>query len=397
MADPRYFTPQGVIVPDTAVILSEVQGEFQTALGGTLDVSPETPQGMLISIDTDARDSAVRLTAAVANQINPNQSRGVFLDALCALTGLERRKATRSRVILTLSGVPGTAVRAGVQVNVAGTAVAFATAAVAVIGPLGSVDVPALSVVPGPVEAAPGTLTAIATPVLGWEACTNAASPTPGRLRETDGALRQRRRETLGLQSVSLLLSLKAALLDLPDVSSCVVRENFENTPQTVDGVELKPHSVWACVAGGTDLEVAETLLSRKSVGAGWNGPTTVEVVEPASGKTYAVQFQRPTLVPVFLMVRVAPGSPIADPVAAVRAAVLAYANGEIEDEPGLGVSAWVSPFEIAAAINRFDPALFVREVRAGKAYPATLSESIPMEVFEMAQILEGNIQVVVG
>ncbi len=89
----NYIEPQGVIVTDTTgEILNEVINEYQNAFGQDL-IAPtinnpqsfSTPQGLLITSETLARQSVVDNNALLANQINPNVSGGIFLDAILAL------------------------------------------------------------------------------------------------------------------------------------------------------------------------------------------------------------------------------------------------------------------------------------------------------------------------
>ena len=94
MADLYEFkTDTGVIVPDTADIKAAVEREYKAALGDDLDTSPATPQGRLIAAETDARAAVLRFCALMANQINPDIASGTFLDAVAALSGIERIKA----------------------------------------------------------------------------------------------------------------------------------------------------------------------------------------------------------------------------------------------------------------------------------------------------------------
>lgn len=114
MADYGFIVETGVIVPDTSDQLAQVQSEYRTAFGDDLDVSPETPQGVLIAAETESRDSVARNNAALANQINPNLAGGVFLDALWALTGGARFVATPSVIRgVELGGVPGAIIPEG--------------------------------------------------------------------------------------------------------------------------------------------------------------------------------------------------------------------------------------------------------------------------------------------
>src|SRR5690606_41600125 len=102
------------IIPDTADIRSDVESEWRAAFGDDLVTTPETPQGVIITLMTQARDAVARTNAANANQINPDVAGGVFLDALMSFTGGERRAATRSTISgVVFSGVPGTVIPAG--------------------------------------------------------------------------------------------------------------------------------------------------------------------------------------------------------------------------------------------------------------------------------------------
>lgn len=87
MADYHYITRQGVIVPDTADLRQGVEKDFYAAFGQDIDLSPETPQGALVTMEIENRDAMVRNNAELANQINPDIAGGIFLDAIWALMG----------------------------------------------------------------------------------------------------------------------------------------------------------------------------------------------------------------------------------------------------------------------------------------------------------------------
>ena len=69
-------------------------------------------------------------------------------------------------------------------------------------------------------------------------------------------------------------------------MTSLTFQENVSASTQTINGISMVGHSIYACVAGGTDTDVAAALLENKSSGCAWNGGTTVNVVEPASGQS---------------------------------------------------------------------------------------------------------------
>lgn len=396
MADYDYIDTSGVIVPDTADILTEVQTEYRNALGQDLVVTPDTPQGVLITAETLARDAVVRNNAALANQINPNLAGGIFLDAIMALTGSARDPAERSRVVATLSGVPGTIVPAGVIAATVGNEDEFELVATLVIGPGGTISGEFQSVEFGPIPATGGTLTQIVSGVLGWETVTNADPAILGRAEQSDQAARLYRRNTLALQGQSVAEAITSELYATEGVRSLSFRENVENTTQVIDGITLVAHSIYVCVDGGSDDDVAASILRKKSAGSNYNGDVTVNVVEPFSGQTFPVKFDRPDEINIQARVTIRSNSSIIDPVQSVKDSILAYANGEIDDEPGFTVGNDVSSFELASAVNRLHPTIYVQKVEISLASPTVWStDPIAIGLDEIAAITSGAITVI--
>lgn len=399
MADYNYITTSGVITTDTATVLSEVTAEYQTAFGADLNPDPSTPQGLLIAAETAARTGVIRNNAQVANQINPNLAGGVFLEAICALTGLQRRTASPSVIPgVALSGIPGTVVPAGaVAKTTAGDE--FASVSAVTIDGTGMATVDFSAVIPGATPAPVGSLTQIVTGVLGWDAVSNSQAAVLGQDEETDAALRARRRVTLALQGTALPSSIISAVNDVTGVRSMSFRENTAPTVQVIDGVSMAPHSIYACVEGGTDADVANALFVNKSLGAGYNtgpGPSvTVAVTEPLSGQLYNVTFGRPQLVPIKAKVTVRSGSSLLDPQTVVRDAILGLFNGLVTGEDRIGVGSDVSPFEMSGAITAYAPGLFVSLVEVALVSSPTYgTASIPINIWQMATITASSIQV---
>lgn len=396
MADYGYIVGTGVIVPDTADTLAQVQDEFRSAFGSDLDVSPETPQGVLITGEALARDAVARNNAALANQINPNLAGGVYLDALWALLGGRRFTATPSIVRgAVLAGVPTTIIPAGAIATTGPEGARFILISPVILDGTGQGLGIFQSEELGDIPAAIGDLNTIATNVLGWETVTNPYAAEEGEPEESDAAARRRRRLTLALQAVSLPEAIVSGISDLPGVRSLAFRENIENTPVVIEGVTLDPHSIYACVDGGLDNDIALMLLRKKSMGSDWNGTTTVTVQEPFSGQTYAVKFSRPEFINIYMRVTVAAGAPFADVPATVRAAILAYANGE-QDDTGFVVGGDVSAFELAGAVNRAAAPIYVTNLELSLDGITFSTATIPITIAQKATVLAGNIAVTV-
>lgn len=397
-----YVTNTGTIVPDTQDILNDVAQEFRDAFGQDLITTPDTPQGVLIVAETLARAAVADNNAVVANQINPNLAGGVFLDALLALTGSARLTDTSTVVSCTLTGVQGTIIPMGVLAQDTNSN-QYASQVQAVIGSGGTVTVNFAAVLPGPITVAAGALSSIVTGVLGWETITNPAAQTSiGTLTQSDGEAQIFRRQTLFSQGTSLAGAIVAGLHHTPGVTSLSFRENDADTSTVIDGVTLLPHSIYTCVNGGSDIDVATTLTNKKSGGCNYtNGasatPISQPVTVPFSGQVINVLFDRPDIIGILVQVTVITNKSVQDPVGDTQQAILNYAAGMVTDLAGLGVGVPVSPFELAAAIGLSVPGIFVKNLLISYAVsPSFGAAELPINIWQIAQILQSNIAVTV-
>jgi hypothetical protein len=397
MADYLYINNTGVIVPNTGDILSEVQGEYKLAFGDDLSIDPSTPQGVLINAEALARAIVVRNNAALANQINPNIAGGVFLDAILALTGAERNPAVHTTVTATLTGVAGTIVPIGSQArDTVNNAIFESLSTVTLTGGTASVVFRAL--LPGATTVAIATLTQIVTAVLGWETVSNPAIGTPGTAEQSDASARALRKVTLASQGSSLPEAIISAVYEVEGVTSLSFRENYTDSNIIIDTITLLPHSIYLCVNGGDDEEVATAILSKKSGGCNYNGSTVIDVYEPFSMQTYPVKFDRPTPIPFLVRATVSADVSIEDPQSAVVDAILKYAAGEISGEPGLIVGNPVSCFELAGAVTALYPGIFVHnmETATNLVTPVYSNAEIAVAINKIATVDAGSITVVI-
>ncbi|HLV83307.1 MAG TPA: baseplate J/gp47 family protein, partial [Devosia sp.] len=335
MAAYDYLTGAGVIVPDTSETLAQVQQMHRDAWGADVLLDPETPLGKIVTSDTLILDTAARSLAEGLSMFNPEVSEYAALDALGAAFRIYRRPATPSIIsAVTLSGVPNTVIPSG-SICIDTNGVRWSIDGNRLIPPSGSIVATATCTEPGPIECPIGELNKIApeSAVLGWETVSNTVAASPGRLQETNAEFRRRRRRMLALNSSSSLAAIDAALWNIQSVRSITRRENYTNVPAVIDGIPMVANSIWYCVEGGTDEEVAFAIMSKKDPGANFNGALTVPITDPSSGQIYQVKFDRPTPIPVWVRFTVAPVALDVD--AICKDATMAYADGTLEGNQG--------------------------------------------------------------
>lgn len=398
----NYIESTGTIVPDTADINQDVIDEYTAAFGQDLVTTPDTPQGVVITAEVTARDSVARNNADLANQINPNIAGGIFLDAICALTGLVRSAGTATTIGANYTGLAGTVVSTGVQVSftVSGVPVVFSpTDPVTLdVDGLGSGELQAL--VNGPYSIASGVTATIVNGVIGLETVVSSAQSVPGTSQQSDAALRQSRRLTLAGQGNSVAEAITSGLYALSAVRSLSFRENYENTAQIIDGILLDPHSIFVCVdADDTSTnndDIAGVLLDKKTGGTGYsdnNGtPVTVQLIDLSSGQTQTIIFTRPTAIPIEVQITASAGTYTGDAESTIVSAILAYINDE------LGIGDDVSPFEIANAVNTAASGIFVTSVAITTVVDNDFEIAvIPIALYENATITVNDIEVTIA
>lgn len=406
MAAYKYLSPEGLIVPDTSDILAETNGEFQDVMGKDMSVNQATPQGVLIASDVAARSEMVANNAAVANQINPEYAGGIFLDDIWALTGGKRRSATYTLVDnVKLTGIPGVVIPSGSRrattagdifqllttVTLSASGVAYGTFQALENGP---VDCPVNSL----------TMPVAGYTAVGWETSTNDEAGVIGANEQSDLSAKQERKQTLALQGRSLSEAVYSRVRAVGGVRSISFRENKKNTAQTIDGIAMVPNSVWVCVDGGLNADIAAALYRSNSGGSNYNGAITVKAQDPFSGQTEDIKFDRPTAKPI--VVRITgkiTGGMTSNPEAIIKQAVVDYGAGKLENgEPGFVLGEDVSPYEIASAINYRAPGIFISQVEiavqpASGTQPTWQTTTMAIGLKEKATIGLASVLVVIS
>ena len=145
-----------------------------------------------------------------------------------------------------------------------------------------------------------GELDEIAVEVGGWSAVYNYVAGEPGENLESDESLRLRR--TIAAKSGkarSTDQAIELALLDVPGVSSAIVKSNRGFTTDD-DGVPGK--AFISLVVGGNDNEIAKCIYENQPSGIQSYGNTSVNITD-SHGIEQQISFSRPTV--VYLWVKV--------------------------------------------------------------------------------------------
>lgn len=302
------LTSTGFVPKTTEVLLDETESDQLRDVKATLDLSPDQPLGQFNGIYAAKLAECWELIATIYKALDPDQAEEAALEAACAVTGTTREPATRSEVACTVNldasktFAPGTMVA-----NVNGQpTIKFRNKLQVVSTSAGDYsNVVFESVDLGPVPANSGTLTVITNPVNGWNSINNPTDAELGHLIEQDTALRVRRRTDLAKPGACTIDSVRADVLQVPNVLQCVVLEN--NTWATdADGLPPKSFAVviYDEVTLADDNAVAKAIWDSKPSGMQAYGSTNVLVTD-SLGKQHSVSFTRAPQKTVYLSLTV--------------------------------------------------------------------------------------------
>lgn len=283
--------------------LAKIQGDARAIFGQDIDLSSDTMDGQHISLFAEAIADLDELAELVWLSFDPDLAFGNSLSRLVKINGIERSQGAYSVVNLTLSGTPLTLVPNGSIVsNANGTVEVYTTDDVR-IDETGTAVVTAMPSEMGAISAGFNTLTVIKSPLFGWSSVTNAAAMTVGKIRESDQALRTRRRGSVSKGSRNMTDALWAKLSDLSGVIDVSVLENEKSIE---DSRGLPPHSIHVVIAGGDASEIAQTIWTSKTGGTGVAG-TESHIVFDEVGGEHVVKFSRPVDASINIKVFITP------------------------------------------------------------------------------------------
>lgn len=387
-----YIVENGVIVPNTSGIKAEVEAEWKVIAGEDATVDPSSFEGRLIASTTTERISVARNNAELANQLNPNLANGTFVDAHLELIGSARDSKEQSTVELAITGIAGTIILAGAFVEDDNKELWFLVDSTE-IGVGNTVTASFRSLNYGPIAAGIGEINKIISGVLGWETVNNTVAAVEGKIEQGDISAKRQRRTELGSNSRSVSFSVKAAVSELEGVEGVQFLENFTSSDATISGVFLLKKSSWVCVDGGVTSEIAEAYYNNRW-GTDFNGAVVHPYTDPISGQEVDVKLDRAADKPLkcSIEVRVTQSQ---NAIADVKAAIVNYANGGVEGEPGFALGLDSSPFEVASAVNAQLPDIFVKKCELAILAGTLSTDTVINEIFEKASITENDITVV--
>jgi uncharacterized phage protein gp47/JayE len=397
---PPTVTAAGLVVATYQDILADNLQAYLNIYGQNQYVGKDSAIYQLLSILSLKQSDDNLGLQLVYNQSSPQMAVGAGLDRAVKMNGLARAAFSYSTAILTLTGAAGTPIVNGYAQDQVGNLWALPTS-VTLVG--GTATVTATCTTPGNITDEHDTINIIATPVSGWATVTNAVAAVAGSPVEADSQLRARQSISVALPSLTPLASTVAAVLAVSGVARVAPGyptpggpgSSIENPTGAVDSWGNPAHSVSMAVEGGTNVDVATAIYSKKTIGCASNGTTSVPITDANTGYIEVINFYRPTYVPIYVDIAIHGYSttPTSAIQTSVQAAIVAYLN-----ELSIGETVPISAVSyVAMAVNASlpSPAFGVQSLTMGTtASPAGTVDVAMPTFYSVAQGTTANITV---
>ena len=273
-------------------ILAQYQNLFKTIFGD-INIDESTPQGQIITSLTQVDLATISYLENLANAFFFGGS-GEFLDKWAwNLYRVVRKNGTPASVIITITGRPDTEIPA--DFTISDGSQNYIIESPTEIPESGEIKAKFINLEINDKSSSPNTITQIVTNINGVERVTNEAPSTLAIMRETDAQLFNRCLYFGSTATNASFRSILANVAQVQGVSRIAGAENVLDTPQTIQGVELTPHSICIVVDGGENEAIAKAIQQSKATGCDMVG--TTEQILYIDKQKYFYRFYRPTQV----------------------------------------------------------------------------------------------------
>lgn len=378
------FTPTGLTIPQEPAILAGVQADISGALGGDVNPDLRTPQGQLASSQTAIIAAMNDQFAYYVNQIDPDNADGFMQDAIARIYFLDRNAGAGTVVQCVLVGAVGTPIPVNAQARDTSGNLYLCTQA-GQIPSSGTITLPFVNAVMGPIACPANTLTEIYKQIPGLDTINNPADGAVGSIVETRAAFEARRANSVALNAHGSPDAIYAAVLDVPGVIDAFVVDNFNNTTLNYGSTNypIAPHSVYIAAVGGAAQDIADAIYSKKDLGCGMNGNTTAVVVAPnylPPAPQYTMKWETPPALPIKFAVQISNSTTLpTDIVPLVQAAIIAAFNGT-DGSTRVRVGSLLLAAKFYGSVAAIGPTVSVIQILLGSTTPTLTSQLIGID-----------------
>lgn len=310
MANNNYIGNNGLVVQTYDEILEDLTNQFKNIYGADINIDQNSPDGQWLNILAQEKKDILDLFTQYYNNLDVDRVIGIPQQILYKLNGLTIKAYTYSYAYVNVT-VTAPVNLQGLDTNIENADGTGYT----VVDTNGNrwILAESQSLQPGTyllnfraaqlgaVTALPNTINVMETIIAGVSGVNNPANNyVTGNIGESDSQYRLRRNQSMALPSQGFADSIRAQILNLPNVTECKVYQN--RTSSTVN--EIPPNTVWVIVEGGNSQEIGQIIYNNMPPGIPMKGDEEVQIVRP-SGDVETVNYDLPNPTPLYILMNI--------------------------------------------------------------------------------------------
>lgn len=288
----------GIIMADSEDWKQDLLDDVYTpAFGGGLDTDATSPIGALLNADTALGTKVQSAIGEVANCYNPFSAQGANLTKIGNSYGYIRRQNSPAHASVVFSGTSGLTVPAGFKLQdddgnlwTTDTATTIGT----YVGATCSVN---STVIPH------NFINTLVSTLQGVDSVSQPTAGVNGYVEESDAEMAKRMVATgYAGRGRGTLMAIVSAVSNVNGVYGISFYENDTSNSITWQGKTLVRNSIYLCVAGGADGDIAQAIAITKTNGCSTNGSVQIHFNDPDNTDYSATYFiDRPTFQNVYV------------------------------------------------------------------------------------------------
>lgn len=285
------ITETGIVIDNLTAVHQRLTEGFKRIYGDDINLDADSPDGQMVGLFSQEIENINQAIAMVVQMLDPYKATGSWLEQRAMYAGIVRRGADYSYLDdVIITGKRGVTVRKD-SVFTDDSNTKWVTLNDVVLGENGSVRVNMRSRELGSFTLSVNKELKMDTVTVGIEKAVTTKQAKAGAFAETDGNLLMRFMRSHSINNHDDRQGLEGALLDIPDVKQARVYENFTGATNA-NGIPA--HSLNAVVIGGSDNDIAMTILKKKIGGCGVFG--SISSTQNYAGAERTVMFDRASI-----------------------------------------------------------------------------------------------------
>lgn len=223
----------GITAPTYDQVLLYLKDKYRSIYGNDVYLENDSLDGQFLGILSLVISDVNAVCVKTYNSFNPKTANTDALTRNVKINGIARSLATYSTVDVTITGLSGTLIRAGIVADKNNNK--WILPLNITIPPSGFITVSATAEKAGAILASANTIKTILTPTRGWQGVNNQNSSSIGQDAETNAKLRQRQALSVAIPSQSMPEGLRGLFLTCQTLLVASISRTKKQSPMETD------------------------------------------------------------------------------------------------------------------------------------------------------------------